>query len=117
MTEATVETKRVAKRINVVIDAVVRAEVPLGYYETLMWDQTTKSYREATVDERAERLQRRCDELLSFMRDHRSLDDVHLYVEKTRGDICSACKNEWEVSLDDGAAFCAWCGAEVEAGA
>lgn len=53
-------------------------------------------------------------EIMAFIRDHRSQDQVHLDVERVTQDQCSECESEWETMIEDGVLKCASCGAEVE---
>lgn len=45
-------------------------------------------------------------EFQSFIRDHRSMDYVHLDVEKEYQDQCSHCGSEWETDFDSAPVCC-----------
>lgn len=50
-----------------------------------------------------------------FLRDHRSQDVIHLEVEEVLQDQCSICGAKWEPDRDEnGIAFCASCGTDLE---
>lgn len=69
------------------------------------------------VEDRAAELDRRVDEFNTFIRDHRSQDDVRLIVNRKYQDQCSGCGNEWETFIDEdtgGKTCCAHCGREVQ---
>lgn len=69
------------------------------------------------VEDRAAELDRRVEEFNSFIRDHRSQDDVRLVVNRKYQDQCSKCGHEWETMNDADTGHkdcCAWCGAEVK---
>jgi hypothetical protein len=53
-----------------------------------------------TEEERAQELERWCDEFNDFIRDHRSRDDAYLSVEKTYEEQCIYCKRPWEIDED-----------------
>jgi hypothetical protein len=58
-----------------------------------------------TMEARAKHLDQWAREFNSFIRDHRSQDDVTVNVTRVFGDICSHCKRDWETD-DDGLPVC-----------
>ena len=50
-----------------------------------------------SIEDRARALEAWVKDFHDFIRDHRSQDPVHLYVEREYKDQCSFCGYEWEV--------------------
>lgn len=67
-----------------------------------------------TLEQNISAMEERCKDFNSFIRDHRSQDDISLKVERITEDRCSVCDAEWEPLMIDGALRCANCEAEVE---
>lgn len=66
------------------------------------------------VEQRARALEAACTDLIDFIQDHRSRDPLSLEVVREYKDLCSMCKREWETYTEDGASYCANCGADIE---
>ena len=56
---------------------------------------------ERTMEGRAQALETWANELVEFIRDHRSRDDLGLNVKRIYEEQCSFCGSEWESSLDE----------------
>jgi hypothetical protein len=65
-------------------------------------------------DEREKELNNLVSDFEDFLRDHRSQDMIHLYVEKVYKNVCSNCGDEYEAMYEDGIECCACCGAVRE---
>ena len=94
---------------NVPVDVKVYAEFP----NLFKWHRYIHG-RLPTPEEKAKELESAVLEFKNFIRDHRSQDPVELYVERVTQTLCSVCENEWEQVEENGIAYCAHCGAEVE---
>ena len=62
----------------------------------------------------AERAEEAVREFMSFLKDHRSQSGVSVYLERERGDTCSACGLLWDTVEDDGKTLCGNCGVEAQ---
>lgn len=67
-----------------------------------------------SVEAEAKALERWAEEVVEFIRDHRSMDPMHIHVVRDYEDKCSLCESPWETMEEEGAKFCAHCGVEVE---
>lgn len=101
MSTPTNATEVRAKKVNVLVDATVEAEMYLPGWMT------------RTVEEKAKALRAACEEFMEHCRDHRSLDRISLTVNRVVEDQCSECHAEWETMDDEGKTCCANCGVEV----
>jgi hypothetical protein len=79
---------------------------------------------ERTMEGRARALEEWAHELVQFIRDHRSRDDISLSVKRIYEEQCGFCGCEWESALDDegcpvccDAAMKEWETTKTEAGA
>lgn len=59
-----------------------------------------------TTERRAKELDRWADDFNSFIKDHRSQDGMHLYVQRETEDQCSHCHCQWETDDDTGEPVC-----------
>lgn len=67
------------------------------------WDRMRETYQEWA------------DELMAFIRDHRSQDKTQIDVVTDTEDQCSKCSCKWEtVTYEGGTVHCAGCGDELE---
>lgn len=89
---------------KVVVSSRVVAEMRIGY----AWRREGETAAEA----HARLEEERCREFNDFVRDHRSMDDIRLTVERICEDHCAACGEAWD--YDDEFKGCAYCGAELE---
>jgi len=97
--------KTCKKLENVLTDVRLVAEPPSHLFR---WRSNL------TPEKREQILKEWVSDFHAFIRDHRSADPVGLDVERVTKDLCSECESEWETFEEDGKAFCASCGAEVE---
>lgn len=107
MDETTTQPKKTTMLKNVLVDAHVEADL-----SGMLWGSRSRYGKNPL--EFAKDLESACKDFHDFLRDHRSQDMVHLSVERTIKNLCSACKTEWETYEDNGKKYCASCGAEVE---
>ena len=57
-------------------------------------------------------LQNWARDLQKFLHDHRSQDDIQIFVERDEKDVCEVCQHEWESwNEPDGSITCTNCGA------
>lgn len=100
------------KREGVLVDCYVEADLSASFWE----------HEKYSLEEYAKGLEKKCEELVAFLRDHRSQDRVNLIVTRVRKDLCSSCGSEWETYsvIQDWDThkgrflhLCAHCGAEV----
>jgi predicted aldo/keto reductase-like oxidoreductase len=73
---------------RVLIDVKVVADVSKG-----IWSRST-------IEEQAKQMESLASEFNDFVRDHRSMDWVTLYVEKEHQEQCSHCGYVWEVDAE-----------------
>jgi len=100
------DIKEKAKRLHILDDVIVEADL-----SGMCWGSR---YRESE-EEWAKQLERAAKEFHDFLRDHRSQDMVVLDVVRKYKDVCSVCKDTWELDKDDNdVLICAACGAEIE---
>jgi len=97
-----------SKKRTVLTDCIVTAEFDHGQF--VGWGLSGSDRVEAL----ARAAESRCREFNSFIRDHRSQDDIRLNVEKITEEQCSNCGRAWEVDYTEVPPTCAGCGAEVE---
>lgn len=91
------------RKVNIMVDVKVEIESPtIPYYARHDLIKTEKYLKEWASD------------FHDFIRDHRSQDPVKIDVVRVMKDVCSDCKEEWEIYEEAGKIFCANCGAEVE---
>lgn len=64
-------------------------------------DLSAAVYRPSNPDDYAKQLERAVKEFNDFVRDHRSMDWVHLHVVREYENQCSHCGSLWESSIDD----------------
>jgi len=67
------------------------------------------------IERQAKALESWAREVMEFIRDHRSMDDMDLSVVREYKDLCSVCENEWEIEEFQGVEHCAHCGCETTA--
>jgi hypothetical protein len=67
------------------------------------------------IERQAKALESWARDVMEFIRDHRSMDDMDLSVVREYKDLCSVCECVWEVAEDDGVTYCANCGCETTA--
>lgn len=72
------------------------------------------SWGRQTAEDYAKAQEERCKEFNEFVRDHRSMDDISLHVEREYADLCEACGSVWEPDNREGVTSCAYCGARLE---
>lgn len=68
----------------------------------------------SSIESQARALESWAEEVKDFIRDHRSMDPMHLEVVREYSDLCSQCENEWEAMIEDEKTCCAHCGCELE---
>ncbi len=68
----------------------------------------------SSIESQARALESWAEEVKDFIRDHRSMDPMHLEVVREYSDLCAQCENEWETMDDEGKTCCAHCGCELE---
>ena len=108
MSDVDVKDKK-AKKINILIDVRVEADL-----SGMLWHCNRYYYE--NPEEKAKDLEGAVREFVEFLRDHRSQDMISLDVQRIYQDVCSGCKEQWEVERyeDDNKLHCANCGAEIE---
>ena len=67
-----------------------------------------------TIEREAKALESWACEVKEFIRDHRSMDPIHLEIVRDYSDLCAICEQEWEPMIEDGKTCCASCGCELE---
>lgn len=108
----TTEVEEKARRLkDVLVDVQVEADLSRGVNE--FWIRMGKTHEEQ-LERRAKDLEEAVRSFESFLRDHRSMDWVRLYVNRIRQDQCSVCHRVWETHQEEGVTYCSNCGTEVE---
>lgn len=99
------QTKTCKKEI-ILRDVVVEADL-----SNMLW---RNQWKHTDTKKLAQDLERAIKEFEAFLRDHRSQDLVRLIINRQYENICSACKNRWEIYEENEKIYCAYCGAIVE---
>lgn len=79
-------------------------------------DLDAATYRPKDMDDYAKQLERAVKEFHDFVRDHRSMDWVHLNVVREYEEQCSHCGYLWETD-DDGVPVCCQTAMDEHSGA
>lgn len=96
---------KVEKR-QVHVESRVVAEFP----GALRWVWRRENETDEAFEERkAKLLEEACRNFLEHCRDHRSLDQLYLEVERVTVPRCSGCGADWEVLPQGGVLVCASC--------
>jgi len=67
-----------------------------------------------TTEEKIKEMEQWAMDLMEFIRDHRSQDQINVEEEKQYQYQCSNCNNDYEEMEENGIICCAHCGAEIE---
>jgi hypothetical protein len=105
--DVSVDDKK-AKKVKRLVDCHVEADLS----GMVRWSH----YK--TTEDLAEALERECNDLVWFLRDHRSQDNIALHVIRDFEEVCDACGYEWETMTENedgtGRLICAGCGRIVD---
>lgn len=96
------------KPVKTLIDASVEVDLYVPAYRQSQYG----------VEEHAKALEKAASEFMEFVRDHRHQDTITgIQVVRKYADLCSHCKQEWELmpADEDGPDACAYCGTPLEA--
>jgi hypothetical protein len=100
--------EKITKKVNILFDVKVEADM-----SGMLWRSNYYYYK--NPEEHAKDLERAVREFVDFLRDHRSQDMISLDVQRVYQDVCSICKEQWEIGIwDDEKWHCENCGAIVE---
>ena len=97
--------KEKAKKLHILTDVKVEADL-----SNMLWRRNYYGKEE----EKAKDLERAVKDFEDFLRDHRSQDMISLSVERVFEDVCSVCKDTWDIVDDKDGKYCGNCGADLD---